>query len=101
MYYECKRCYGPVKCTLCGRFIRSRILFEVWSNHLNVSNLSEAEVGHKFKCNHSYKSKTHINTPGAFLCRICAPEIKKKTTRKTSSLTQNPNCALKYDEKSL
>ena len=38
-------------------FIKSRILFEVWSNHLNVSNLSEAEVGHKFKCNHPYKSQ--------------------------------------------
>ena len=58
-------------------FIKSRILFEVWSNHLNVSNLSEAEVGHKFKCNHPYKSQNpHKYTWCVFMQNLHKLNIK-------------------------
>ena len=58
-------------------FIKSRILFEVWSNHLNVSNLSEAEVGHKFKCNHPYKSQNpHKYTWCVFMQNLHKSNIK-------------------------
>ena len=70
-------------------FIQSRILFEVWSNDLNVSNLSKAEVGHKSKCNPSYKSKTHINTPVAFLCRICTKQTSNNAHLKLKMTTWN------------
>ena len=59
------------------QFIKSRILFEVWSNHLNVSNLSEAEVGHKFKCNHPYKSQNpHKYTWCVFMQNLHKLNIK-------------------------